>query len=384
MDVNSREPLRILALNKRSWLDSEPGGAERNLEKTLTHLSERGHDVHLLSGESGRNAVESHSGVSIHQVGHTERLGGAIDFFLSYLLVSLYYYWYLYKLSPDVVYTVNTPLPWPVIAFAPRVAIYHHISLDSFFETHPFPTNLVGYVAQCLGIYRDRDVHTVSVSPSTTEELVDRGHPPETVHEIRNGVDVRKYTFSDPSPHPRVLYLGGLVTEKGADRIPEIYDHLRRMSSREIHLDIAGRHGPERSTIERYSADKSCVTFHGYVSEEEKLALLESAWVLLAPSRIEGYGIAIIEANASKTPAIGSDIKGLRDSIKHEETGLLVAGDDSERFARAVLRLVENTDLRTEMSDTARDWAESHSWERSAARLEHVFYRSADSDSTPL
>jgi glycosyltransferase involved in cell wall biosynthesis len=368
------DELRILALNKRSWHHSKAGGSELNLEETLKRLGERGHQIHLLVGpDEGRPRLTADESVSIHRVGSDRSVPAPWDVVLSYLVVSMFFYWYLYRLSPDVVYTVNTPLPWPVVTRRPRVVIFHHVAIDSFFETHPFPQNLLGYLSQWLGVVRERTTPTVSVSPSTTDELVSRGHASDTVHEIRNGLDLERYRPGTESISPRIVYVGGLERYKGVDRIPRIFQAVQELSDRTVRLDVAGRDGPVRDEIEAYCAETDGAMYHGFISEERKIEILQNAWVFIAPSRIEGWGIAVLEANACGTPAVGSDVNGLRDSIRDGETGLLADGADADKFARHVNALLADDERRAVLRQNARDWAEQHSWDRAVDQLERLF-----------
>ncbi|WP_435320315.1 glycosyltransferase family 4 protein [Haloarchaeobius sp. TZWSO28] len=380
IDQESTDRLCILALNKRSWHHSKAGGSEHNLEETLTRLADRGHSVYLLTGsDEGRDREEIDNDVTIRRIGIDDRVGAPWDVVVSYLLVSIYFYWYQYHVAPDVVYTVNTPLPWPVFTSCSRVSIFHHIAIDSFFETHPFPQNLFGFLAQWTGVLRERKNPTVSVSPSTTAELVSRGHDPATIAEITNGIDPDRYTPGSESETPRILYIGGLERYKGVDRIPEIHQTIINQANEPVGLDVAGRDGPLSEEIADYCEREETATFHGFVSLDRKVELLQSAWVYIAPSRVEGWGIVVLEANACATPAVGNDIGGLRDSIQDGTTGYLVPERDYDAFASQVVQLFED-ETREKFGNEARDWAEKHSWERSVDDFEQLFAEVSDSE----
>jgi glycosyltransferase involved in cell wall biosynthesis len=288
-------------------------------------------------------------------------------------VVSIYFYVYSYRISPDIVYTVNTPLPWLIVTRRPRVGIFHHIAIDSFFETHPFPQNLLGYVSQRIGVLRERNNPTVSVSPSTTRELVSRGHDPQQVHEIRNGLDLESYSPGQKSSSPQILYIGGLERYKGVDRIPDIHQSLVEIFGSTVQLDVAGRDGPVKEEIEKYCAQVEAAHFHGFVTMEKKIELLQSAWVFIAPSRVEGWGIAVLEANACGTPAVGNDVNGLRDSIRDGETGFLAKEPNPEEFAKCVDELLSDKQKRESFGVEARSWAEQHSWDQTVDQLEELF-----------
>ncbi|MHC3381010.1 glycosyltransferase family 4 protein [Haloarcula sp. H-GB5] len=373
-DDQSQDPLTIIAINKKSWKNQQPGGAEINLEQTLTRLSNYGHDVHLLTGgETNRPREEVANGVRIRRVGQFD-LPSPWDIIITYILVNLYYYVASRKISPDVIYTVNSPLPWIIISQIPKVSIYHHLTLDSFSETHPFPQNIIGYYSELLGVYIDRGKHVISVSPSTTDTLCSRGHQRDKIHEIKNGLNHDALQPGQDRDEPSILFIGKLERYKGADRLPEIHKLTKQKLEKSIRLDIAGRDGPEKDLLQNYCENNNDAVFHGYVSESEKVELLQSAWVLAVPSRVEGYGIAVIEANACGTPAVGADVEGVRDSIIDGKTGLLSDAGDIDEFAEDISSIIENMELRHSLEGEAVKWAKEHSWGRAASSLEHTFY----------
>ncbi len=100
--------------------------------------------------------------------------------------------------------------------------------------------------------------------------------------------------------------------------------------------------------------------FTGRVSEEEKHRLLCSAWLLLHPAMIEGWGIVITEAAIRGTPAIGFDVPGLRDSVVNGHTGLLVKNEG--QFASAWASLALDRQRSDAIGVAARDRAERLHW----------------------
>jgi glycosyltransferase involved in cell wall biosynthesis len=137
-------------------------------------------------------------------------------------------------------------------------------------------------------------------------------------------------------------------------------------------LDIAGS-GDHRAALERLAAglgQGEAVRFLGFVSETEKLALLRRTWANIFPSPKEGWGITVIEAAACGTPSIASDSPGLRDSVRHGETGYLVPHGDVTALANRMLELADAPSRVTELGAAARRFAEGLTWERTAAETE--------------
>jgi glycosyltransferase involved in cell wall biosynthesis len=112
------------------------------------------------------------------------------------------------------------------------------------------------------------------------------------------------------------------------------------------------------------------VRFLGFVPEEAKLALLRRTWANIFPSPKEGWGITNVEAAACGTPSLASDSPGLRDSVRHGETGYLVPHGDPGALAARMLELAGDPRLVERMGRQARRFAEQLSWERAALETE--------------
>jgi glycosyltransferase involved in cell wall biosynthesis len=161
------------------------------------------------------------------------------------------------------------------------------------------------------------------------------------------------------------------------DRIPEIHQAITDQVTEPVTLDVAGRDGPLREEIAEYCNRTEAATFHGFVSLDRKVELLQSAWVYIAPSRVEGWGIVVLEANACATPAVGNDINGLRDSICDGTTGYLVPEGDHDTFASRVVQLFDD-ETRRQFGSEGREWAQQHSWEQTVDDLEELFIEVSD------
>jgi glycosyltransferase involved in cell wall biosynthesis len=115
---------------------------------------------------------------------------------------------------------------------------------------------------------------------------------------------------------------------------------------------------------------QKAVVFHGFVSEERKIDLMRTAWANVFPSPKEGWGITVVEAAACGTPSLASESPGLRDSVRHGETGFLVPHGDVEGLAARMIELADSPPLVARLGERARRFAEGLTWERTAAATE--------------
>ncbi len=137
-------------------------------------------------------------------------------------------------------------------------------------------------------------------------------------------------------------------------------------------MHIIGR-GPEGAHLaEQVERDglHDRVDLHGFLSEEDKNAVLSSCHLHVTASEFEGWGLTVIEAARLGVPTVAYDVDGLRDSVRDGETGWLVR--EGETLAETVSRaLRELSDPRRaeEVRRACRAWASRFTWEAGGARM---------------
>jgi len=133
-----------------------------------------------------------------------------------------------------------------------------------------------------------------------------------------------------------------------------------------LQLIIAGS-GEEEKNLQKLVSKlklQDMIKFTGRVSEEQKIKLMQSAWVFVNPSFMEGWGITTIEANACGTPVIASNVPGLKDSVKNPTTGYLVEYGNTTEFAEALRSVLLNNEERKRLQKGAITWAQNFDWNK--------------------
>jgi len=174
-----------------------------------------------------------------------------------------------------------------------------------------------------------------------------------------------------------VTYVGVIKKYKQLDHLITAFARVRDEVP-EAELVIAGRR--DHTELEKQARSlglKKAVSFREDISEEEKVAILQRAWVFVTPSVKEGWGISVIEANACGTPAIAYDVPGLRDSIQNGRTGWLVPSGDIEALAATITQVLTESQLREGFCGRAREWAANFTWDRSAAAFFKLLEKTA-------
>jgi glycosyltransferase involved in cell wall biosynthesis len=184
------------------------------------------------------------------------------------------------------------------------------------------------------------------IAPSTALAEEARRLGAGEVRVIPSGVDLPAAVGEQADP-PEVLYAGRLSAEKGVRELVAAADGLP--------LVVAGD-GPLRDEV------PGAV---GFVPHDELGRLYTRAAVVACPSRREGFGVVCAEAMAYGRPVVAGDVGGLRDLVRHEETGLLVPPGDVGALRAALQRLLADPDLRRRLGEAGRARiAEHFTWQR--------------------
>lgn len=129
---------------------------------------------------------------------------------------------------------------------------------------------------------------------------------------------------------------------------------LPKLSGPNWHLLVAGD-GPQRAAIKAMleTAAPGRVTLLGALPPERLAEIYALADILVWPAVDEAFGIALLEAQAAGLPVVAGKARGVPDIIGAGVTGLLPAAGDTDAFAGAVQRLMDDDDLRTGMGAAA-------------------------------
>ncbi len=156
-----------------------------------------------------------------------------------------------------------------------------------------------------------------------------------------------------------VVVLGRLSWEKGCDLALEVLARLKDRNG--VRMVLIGD-GPERAALESNSVGlglQGAVVFAG--GQENPFPLLAQADVFLFPSRLEGFGNALVEAMALGVPVVSSACPvGPREIVEHGVSGLLCPVGDAGALAEAVARVLEDGALAARLVEGGRARAEDY------------------------
>ena len=122
------------------------------------------------------------------------------------------------------------------------------------------------------------------------------------------------------------------------------------------------------------------VSFLAYIPNDHIASYYTAADIFVLPSIVdrkgdtEGLGVVLLEANACKTPVIGSGVGGIPDVIRDGENGYLVEQKKSQDLAEKIMKLAGDEKLRKQMGDTGRLIIEEYfNWNHQVKRIMQIY-----------
>ena len=209
---------------------------------------------------------------------------------------------------------------------------------------------------------------------------VDRFRPTDkdsaklTLSEINN--------FPEKTEQDSILYLGNLIERKGIDTLinafPGIVDEC---PDTDLLIGGGGYYEDELKELARATGEFDSIHFLGHVPEDAIIPLYTYADIFALPTRgMEGMPTTALEAMATETPVVCTNVGGLKEIINSGETGVIV-DSTSESVADGVCKLLCDARVRKQIAKASRAYVEqNHQWHVIAADYESKYHDTIESD----
>jgi glycosyltransferase involved in cell wall biosynthesis len=183
-----------------------------------------------------------------------------------------------------------------------------------------------------------------TVSPYTSRLVRSRGVEPAAEFPALMDFDAFAAPTTPLPEQPSAIFVGSLEPAKSVDVLLRALDGAR--------LHVVGR-GSLAGAIRAAGAEHD-----EWLPADELAAAIDRAWVLVLPSRSEGFGRVIVEAARRGRATVGSRVGGIPDLVEHEETGLLVEPGDAGALEAELARILSDRELAERLGVAAHERSE--------------------------
>lgn len=348
-----------------------PGGVQAHVRDLAEALIDLGHDVSVLAPSESDDIAESYvvSGgrpISVPYNGSVARLN------IGVVSATRVRRW-IRDGDFDVVHVHEPAAPslsmlacW--VADGPVVATWHS-SIDNSRAMR------AAYFA--LQTVLEKVSARIAVSEKARQTLVE--HLGGDAVLIPNGVSCKRYATADPLPGyprsgPTLLFLGRIDEPRKGLQILLAALPAIGAEHPDVKLLVAGPGDTEALAAALPSEVAPHVEFLGLVSDADKVAAFHSVDLYVAPNTGgESFGIVLLEAMASKTPVVASDIDAFSRVLEAGKAGALFANEDVADLSRVVNSLLDDRSERDRLAEEGLRRARMFDWATVARDVERVY-----------
>ena len=307
--------------------------------------------------------------------------------------------WTQIRLASEMLFNKPDALLIPVHIlprFHPKnsVVTIHGLEYEYFPEYYPFwfrnylrlsTKYALGHAKKIIAVSENtkRDLIKLYGAKESDVVVVHHGiqipnHPPEArlAKGGKTQIPNKSQTQNSKFQKPYLLYIGRIELKKNIVGILEAYRILKEKYKIPHELVLAGATGFGNEKIKTMIHDspaspelgrgRARFKIHelGYVDEEEKRQLLSNADVFVFPSFYEGFGLPILEAQASGVPVVSSNTSSVPEVVGN--SALLVDPKSPEQIAQAVYNIIDDKATRDRLIELGFENVKRFSWEKCA------------------
>jgi glycosyltransferase involved in cell wall biosynthesis len=358
--------MNILWFTWKDLTHPRAGGAEVVNEELAERLVADGHEVTFIVGSYEGAAPEETTAAGYKII----RVGGRYSV---YWKAFRYYRNHLYGLSDLIIDEINTlPFFTKYYAGEPTIMFAHMLCRRIWFYQMRFPFSLIGFLAEPIYLKLVNNGPVITVSESSKRDLQRVGFKPKNINIISEGIHLKPLSTlpapSSKATYPTVLSLGNIRPMKRTLHQLRAFE-ISKAQLPELRLEIAGdrrtRYGQKVLRAIENSPYADDITYHGRVSEREKIKLLRRSHLTMQTSIKEGWGLTVTEAASQGTPAVVYDTDGLRDSVRHGKTGIITKQNNPQQLAKSLATLLSDQKRYARIRKNAWQWSKTITFDKS-------------------
>jgi glycosyltransferase involved in cell wall biosynthesis len=242
------------------------------------------------------------------------------------------------------------------------------------------------YARRSMAMAANRATRVITVSESSKRDIMRFFHTDAAkISVIANAYDER--FGAEPSEEDVVrvrerfqlhdefvLYAGNVKPHKNLERLIDAFDLVRKRGLEHLKLVLIGdeisKYAALRRAVHQHQLHKY-VRFLGYLPEETLAVMYRLAGVFVFPSLYEGFGLPPLEAMASGTPVVTSNVSSLPEVAG--DAALLVDPYDPQAIADGIYRVLTDEGLRRELRQKGLARSKQFSWEDSVRRIHDIY-----------
>lgn len=357
------------------------GGGGRVAQDIASGLSQRGHELHILTAHlDGLSDEEMLNGVRIQRVARRRR-----EAFRAKFTDMARYDWaalteglrLVRAWQPDLIHAhFAVPAGAVALALSKLTGVPYVLTAHLGDVPGALPEKTSAWFRWLYPLTPPiwRGAARVAAVSEFTRQLALK-HYPVPIDVILNGMDLKSLPAHQPLIHraaPHIVFAGRFVQQKNPQHL---IDSLKRLQHLPWTCTMLGD-GPlleqVRETVRSCGLEER-IHFHGWVTPEDVLAAFAQGDILVLPSRSEGLSVVGVQALGMGLALVLSDAGGNRELVHHGQNGFLFPTGNLDALQTALQTLLKNPSLLQSAQQTSRNLAKSFDLETIVGQYETLF-----------
>lgn len=339
------------------------GGTEVTTYNIATELVKDGHEVYVLtSSDPGFADSYIEKGFNVCRFARSFRFFGTLYFWIKIMFI-------IKKINPDIIHAQSIDMALP--AFIIKKILMIPYIVYSRCSIYLLPVITLKLVKNPL---KNADM-VLSLTEDMKEEL-SLYYNLDNIKVVPNGINLE--IFSDILPKSKstnvILCVAGLRPEKGLNYLIKAMEFILNTKPNSK-LFLVGGGIEEKFLLElvKKMELEENIIFVGKVPQEQICKYYSSADVFVLPSLYEGFPVSLLEAMATGTPIVATDVCGVSEFVRNGRNGYLVRPKDPKEIAERVLLILENSKLRETISKNNLNDSNNYDQSKLINKLEKLY-----------
>src|SRR3989344_5800574 len=352
------------------------GGVEARTYYVAKHLTKK-HQVSVLASVSpGTKSREKLSNIDVFRVGPPRNYSASVGHLISRVKFIQNAIEFGADINADIVEGGNYISHFITKSISlrkniPVVAWYPDVWLGDWLKNAKV-YGIFGEILERYNLFRGFDAY-IAISRKT-QTLLSK-YTKKKIHLIYCGVDHQEFSKNKKkSQNPTILCISRLISYKNIKTLVLAFAHLSNSYPSAI-LQIVGE-GPDEKNLKNLVDNlkiKKKVIFFSNLPRKQLISLIKSSYVFSLPSKVEGFGIATIEAAAAGLPYVISNIQVHKEVTRMGMGGFLADPTSSIDFSNKLSKLLSNKQLYLRKSQQARQLSKIYDWSKIAVETEKIY-----------
>lgn len=276
----------------------------------------------------------------------------------------------LLKDKPDIFIELTNSIP--TLAPKKTIVLIHDLAFKFFPEAYSKYELMLQETA--INIAMSKASVIVFTGQASLDDLIKfYGKPKAQISVVPLAYDNKKFNRTSifqprgKENYPYFLSVGRIEKRKNTANIVRAFELFKTQNSTDHKLILVGKNGfghEETEEIISNSKFKNDIMKKGYLKENDMPFFYKNADALIYPSLYEGFGLPALEAMASGTPVITSDIPTIKETAK--DGALYVNPENSDSIAKAMEKITRDHSFRNDLVKKGYEIVKEYSWEKTA------------------